>query len=248
MGRDRLTLLVVEDVPVNRLVTMGFLRGRGHVVTGVGDGAGAMAALRETHFDAVVMDIGLPDFDGIEATRRIRALTDGARANVPVIGLTASLSPAEKETALAVGMSVVLSKPTDPETLDAAIAAALAQSAPTPPAGVAPGLVPVMDQVRLDHLMEAFGTSGLSELLDILAKSIDEQNRLLATCDAGQEAEIAHRLAGAAANYGLMALRQAAKQVEEAALAGHHCGAGTILGDTLQNEIDRATSFLATLA
>jgi len=111
-----LRILVVDDVPANRLVARAMLTGAGHHVTCVEDGAVALAAVQQGEFDLVLMDLQMPVMDGLEATRRIRELPP-PRNRVPVLAVTASAMPEQVEACRAAGMNGHLAKPIDRETL-----------------------------------------------------------------------------------------------------------------------------------
>ena len=117
----RQRVLLAEDVPGSRLVTAAMLRRDGHAVTAVADGAAAVVAAGSAPFDVVLMDLHLPGLDGMEATRRIRALPGSAGA-VPVIGLTGEAEPAHWVACREAGMDEVIVKPAGRAELLAAIA------------------------------------------------------------------------------------------------------------------------------
>ena len=127
-----LRVLVVEDNPTNRLVAGKILEGLGASVGTAADGALGVEAASAECFDLVLMDVQMPHMDGIEATRRIRAL-DGPEAATPIIGLTANAMAHQRAAYLEAGMDGVASKPISPADLIAEIARVLnAASAPAP--------------------------------------------------------------------------------------------------------------------
>ncbi|MFZ4518630.1 MAG: ATP-binding protein [Microthrixaceae bacterium] len=115
-----LSVLVAEDDPVNQLVTRHLLETLGIHADVVDDGAAACAAVRDGHYDLVLMDIHMPDVDGVEATRRIR---DGARggARPRLVAMTASALAGDRERFLASGLDDYVSKPVRREDLAAAL-------------------------------------------------------------------------------------------------------------------------------
>ena len=108
-ARTSLRILVAEDNVFNQQVATAMLRKRGHEVTVVDDGVKAVTAVETGHFDVVLMDIHMPEMDGLEATAKIRALPGGA--DLPIIALTADALAGERERCLAAGMSEYLAKP-----------------------------------------------------------------------------------------------------------------------------------------
>jgi CheY-like chemotaxis protein len=115
-----LHVLVVDDVAIGRDVASAFLHAAGYNVTCVEGGAEAVAAVASADFQVVLMDVRMPEMDGLEATRRIRAL-DGPRSRVPIVAMTA-LNFGDQITACRnAGMDSHLAKPFDPDTLLAAV-------------------------------------------------------------------------------------------------------------------------------
>ena len=113
-----LVVLVVEDNPVNRKVAGRLLERRGHVVRYAENGAEALERLREEPVDLVLMDIQMPEMDGLEATRRIRAGEVGEElAHVPIVALTAHVSEDDRRRCQEAGMDAFLTKPVDPDIL-----------------------------------------------------------------------------------------------------------------------------------
>jgi signal transduction histidine kinase/ActR/RegA family two-component response regulator len=113
----RLRILVVDDEPFNRDIALVMLNRLGHQVVVVGDGMAAIAAAATQDFDLILMDLHMPGNDGIEATTRIRRLPHSARAAVPIIAMTADLTPASQQRCFQAGMIDILGKPVAIETL-----------------------------------------------------------------------------------------------------------------------------------
>ena len=111
-----LRILVAEDNAINQRLMGAVLSKAGHHATMVGNGLQAVAAVRDGAYDVVLMDVQMPDLDGIEATRQIRALPS-PRNLVPIIALTAHAMIGAKEEYLGVGMDDFVAKPIDPALL-----------------------------------------------------------------------------------------------------------------------------------
>ena len=113
-------LLLADDDEVNRLVIGGMLRRIGHDVAYALDGRQAVREVSRQDFDLVIMDMHMPDMDGMEATRAIRTF-DGAKARIPVIGLTADAIAENRQQYLASGLDELLTKPISATELAAVI-------------------------------------------------------------------------------------------------------------------------------
>jgi CheY-like chemotaxis protein len=105
-----LRVLVAEDNPTNQMVIRAMVHKLGHCTDLVGNGHEAVAAVQALPYDLLLMDVMMPDMDGIEATRRIRALP-GTQGHIPIIGLTAHAAAAEHQACRQAGMDRVLTKP-----------------------------------------------------------------------------------------------------------------------------------------
>ncbi len=115
-------VLVVEDNPTNQKLVLALLAKWGHSVHTAVHGGEALALLRQHPFDVVLMDCHMPEMDGYEATRRIRAGEAGAQhRDVPIIALTANAMVGDRATAIAAGMDDHISKPIDAPALRAAV-------------------------------------------------------------------------------------------------------------------------------
>jgi PAS domain S-box-containing protein len=116
-----LRILVAEDNSANQKVAVAVLTRSGHAVDVVGNGIEAVNAVRAIAFDLVMMDLHMPEMDGISATRAIRAFA-GDRSRVPIVAMTADALGGARERCLEAGMNDYISKPIDAEELHAAIA------------------------------------------------------------------------------------------------------------------------------
>jgi CheY-like chemotaxis protein len=116
-------LLVADDNRINQLVARTILEAAGAKVEVADNGRQALERLGEQAYDAVLMDVHMPDMDGLEALRRVRAGAAGAR-DIPVIALTADVMHGDERDLLACGFDAVQPKPIKPAALIAAIARA----------------------------------------------------------------------------------------------------------------------------
>lgn len=119
-----LKVLMAEDNPVNRKLGLKLLEKLGCRVDVVINGLEAVETLNENQYDIIVMDVQMPEMDGLEATRKIRRM-DSDKRNIPIIALTAHAMRGDKERCLAAGMNGYIAKPVDPEALKTAILSAL---------------------------------------------------------------------------------------------------------------------------
>lgn len=117
----KLEVLAAEDNEVNRTVVKYLLESLGHAVTFAANGADALALWRQRDFDLILMDIQMPELDGVTAARHIRAAT-GAKARIPIVALTAHAMDSERAAYLAAGMEAVVTKPIKMADLRAALA------------------------------------------------------------------------------------------------------------------------------
>ncbi|WP_377811886.1 ATP-binding protein (plasmid) [Azospirillum sp. A29] len=113
-------ILLAEDLAMNRDLAVTMLTRAGHRVDAVDDGAAAVAAVQEQPYDLVLMDVQMPVMDGLEATRRIRALPSPV-SRIPILALTAGVMQIEVERCLQAGMNAHLAKPLEKSKLLAAI-------------------------------------------------------------------------------------------------------------------------------
>ncbi|MCC5976215.1 MAG: response regulator, partial [Rubellimicrobium sp.] len=207
-GSGRLSILVVEDNEINRLVIESYLDAMGHRSEIVETGAAAVRAAAEGHFDAVLMDVNLPDISGIEATRRIRGLADPLRARLPVIGISAHVHEDEIAACLAAGLDAMVPKPVIPADL----------------ACVLERLVPAAAGGVLAEAVADLGDAGARQIarmfLDTLGPGMAAIADALSRGDLAEVDRLSHRLKGAAGNFALPDLTATLEDLCRAAAAG----------------------------
>jgi signal transduction histidine kinase/CheY-like chemotaxis protein/HPt (histidine-containing phosphotransfer) domain-containing protein len=234
-------ILVAEDVQINRDILRLALGARGHHVAFAHDGAAALASVQREAFDMVLMDVQMPVMDGVEATRRIRALP-GAMGRIPIIGLTANVMSQEQALYLQAGMDECLMKPIEWDRLAAAIArhsskgdgvreqaveAALVEDAveaaqavkalAEPDASQAPIDVPLLDERQIASLRELASGAEFEVLMQNILDSVQRSAEEIAVAsDASEMAAAAHRLKGSAGMGGMARLSALAGELESA--------------------------------
>jgi len=121
-ARHPLRILLAEDNPVNQKLALRLLERMGYRADVAGDGIEAIAAIEGAVYDVVLMDVQMPELDGLEATRRIRTRWPGA-AGPRIVAMTANAMDGDREMCIAAGMDDYISKPIRPEALNDALAA-----------------------------------------------------------------------------------------------------------------------------
>ena len=115
---ETLSILVAEDNAINQRLIRHLLEARGHRVAMAGDGVAALAAWRASPYDLILMDVQMPQMDGIEATRHIRAGERSTGSHVPIVALTANAMKGDSDKCLEAGMDAYISKPIRIEDLE----------------------------------------------------------------------------------------------------------------------------------
>jgi signal transduction histidine kinase/DNA-binding response OmpR family regulator len=228
VSATHLRVLVADDDSMNRSIVTGFLTRGGHEVVCVDGGAAAVEAAATEHFDVILMDVRMPGMDGLEATRRIRALP-APRANVPVVALTAQAFTDQVEACRLAGMNTHISKPFAQVALLAAVAeiASATASSPSDPISAlvassraSPG-TPVFDPAAFKDITAGLSSREVEEHLRTLIGRAEATLPDLRAPDilgrARELAAAAHKLAGGAAMLGFLSLADIGRQFERAA-------------------------------
>jgi CheY-like chemotaxis protein len=118
-----LQVLLAEDSLVNQKLAAALVMKMGHEVVFATNGREALTAWESQAFDLILMDVQMPEMDGLEATRTIREREQQTGAHVPIIAVTAHVLPENREKCLAAGMDDYLGKPVSAKSLAAVIEA-----------------------------------------------------------------------------------------------------------------------------
>ena len=225
-ARRRMHILLAEDNPVNQQVAATMLRKRGHEVDVVADGAAAVAAVRGTVYDVVLMDIQMPEMDGFAATEAIRALPE--RAGLPIIALTAHALSGERDRCLSHGMTGYLTKPFRSHELFGLVEGWADSPAPIPAPAAAPDGPVDLEQFRRT-MREAGAEEAVDSILDTFLETAPERLAVLGAAVERDEtagiAAAAHAFKSAAGSIGAKELATLLGDAERAARAGDGTGA-----------------------
>jgi CheY-like chemotaxis protein len=185
----------------------------------------AVEAVRRQRYDVVLMDVQMPEMDGLEATRHIHdECVAGERPRI--VAMTANAMAGDREECLAAGMDDYLAKPIDLTALAAALERTGAAAGDGQVIGDGGDALPVFDPGPIDDLLEAMGAGGPELVRTLVATFLEEAPRLLAVAAEAQAAgrvdevkRSAHSLKSSSAALGAMGLSAACRRLEAAAAA-----------------------------
>ncbi len=221
MRRGAMRILLAEDNITNQDVALGILEKLGLRADAVADGKEVLHALETLPYDLVLMDVQMPEMDGLEATRRIRDPRSAVLDHrIPIIAMTANAMQGDREMCLHAGMNDYVTKPIVPRFLAEALdkwlprESALAKHPPGTPVFDTRGMMTRMmgDEVLARRIMEGF--------LEDIPKQIETLKTYLKAGDIMRAERQSHTIKGAAANIGGEAMREAAYEMEKMAKAG----------------------------
>jgi signal transduction histidine kinase/CheY-like chemotaxis protein len=217
-----LRVLLAEDNKINQQFAVHLLGKAGHSVTVANNGHEAVDALRAADFDVVLMDIQMPELDGVEATRQIRKLPP-PKSQIRIIAMTAHAMAGAREEYLAAGMDDYISKPVSPALLLGKLAGlGRAQAKPAP--AVLQAEAPLLDEGALGELADAMGAERTEGFLRAtLAECTSRIAEVTAAFDRGDVAAVqkaSHALVSVAGNVGAQRASRLARALEEACRQG----------------------------
>jgi PAS domain S-box-containing protein len=222
----RLRIMVADDNHINQKVITSLLNKMGHRADVVGSGKEALEAFKLVPYDMLLMDVQMPEIDGFEVCRQIRALEAKKGRHTPIIAVTAHARKEDREKCLAAGMDDYVPKPIKPQDLKAAIARRMA-GAKIIPAINAAAESPTHDDVF--NFSEALSLVGgnrelLCEVarifLDQYPKVLEEIRQALTRSDYQSLGETAHTLASSVGQLAGQRAFAAAKRLEQLSIEG----------------------------
>jgi signal transduction histidine kinase/CheY-like chemotaxis protein/HPt (histidine-containing phosphotransfer) domain-containing protein len=259
MGRTHpLKILVADDMFVNQKMMLLMLRKMGYEAELAGNGLEVLQALKRTYFDLILMDVNMPEMDGLEATRRIVA----EHAFRPrIVALTAHVTLAEKDACLAAGMDDFLSKPIQADALRAALLRCQPGADTQGPTPALPTPMPVaarphdptewrdlevIDPAGLGNLRDVQEFGGAEAVLDLVETLEGEYTNLITGAQRAHKSGdmdalriAAHTIKGSAGNFGARRLSTLASTLEERARQGSSDGVAELVA-SLDEECRRA--------
>ncbi|WP_295450669.1 response regulator [uncultured Thiodictyon sp.] len=227
-------VLLAEDEPVNQEVSQGLLAAVGLEVAIANNGAEALAMAQREPYALILMDMQMPELDGLAAARLIRALPSGQ--TVPIIAMTANAFTEDRERCLAAGMNGFITKPVDPVVLYRILLDWLPPQSTLPEASLA---TPRRDASVLDRdldLDRELGRHNISDnavyqrllryFVDSYREAGDEITALVAQGEHPAAAALAHKLKGAAGTLALPKVARIAAAIEQDIKAGRASAPG----------------------
>ena len=237
-----LRLLVAEDNAVNRQLALALLRRLGYDADVVENGREVLDALERERYDVVLMDVQMPELDGLEATRQIRERRGSSDAP-RIIAMTANAMEGDRDECLAAGMDDYLSKPIRPEELSRALARCRPARADD-----------ALDDAALGKLVSSLGggDEGREAVRELVEMFLDDAAAQMATLhgavkrgDAEAARRTAHTLKASGATFGARRFAELCRELEALAREGRLDAAAALL-DRADQEWELARSALST--
>ena len=216
-------ILLAEDSIVNQKLAVGLLERQGHSVVVANNGREALDKLRERDFDLVLMDVQMPEMDGIEASKRIRQLEQKSGGHVPIVAMTAHAMRQDRQRCLAAGMDDYVAKPVRSRELFATLDRLFAGAPPVAASEPESEINPATGSVDWEQALRSVG-GDKALLKEIIGAFLEETPRLLIQMREAVEAKnvaelqrAAHTLKGSLQTLGCQQPAAQARQIEVSA-------------------------------
>ncbi|QDU43512.1 Signal transduction histidine-protein kinase BarA [Symmachiella dynata] len=225
----RLNVLLVEDSPYNQKLALGLLQKQEHNVIVANNGKEAVEVSKIRDFDLILMDVQMPEMDGLEATRAIRKREEGTGQHVPIIAMTAQAMKGDKEHCLEAGMDAYLAKPVRGRELFAAMESLVGQSSQSaaepeqtaktvPQSNGSPDWSVALENVDQDRDLLQIVASAFVEECPQLEALVDSS---IASGDSRELSRAAHTIKGGMRMFGAVAPMEVAATMEATAGEGN---------------------------
>lgn len=228
---ERKKILVAEDVPVNQLIAKHILKSWGHVVTVAENGKEVLKFLERNNYDLILMDIHMPEMNGVVTTRLIRKLSNTKKSTIPIIAVTAAAFKDETERYLEAGMNEFITKPYTEEKLFEVIRRVLKMTSPDKKTGTEADSEPIKPKEKLYDLSNLlqFGDDDPNFIKDIITLFItngrQDLSALQAAVTSGEIQEIfqvAHRMKSSLHTMGIRSVETAIKRIDHCSRNNEH--------------------------
>jgi two-component system sensor histidine kinase/response regulator len=237
-----LQILLAEDSLPNQKLAVGLLTKWGHTVTVAGNGREAFAAWESRHFDLILMDVQMPELDGLQTTHLIREREGATGQHIPIVAMTAHAMAGDREQCLSAGMDAYVPKPIRVPELQAVLAGLFEQPAESP--GAAPHVLPTAAGAgppggRIDWTAALEAVQGDRDLLKTVIDAalgecpvvLGQLEDALGTRDAAIVRRSAHTIKGALRTFEAVRVADLAGRIEEAGRCGNLDGTVGLVTD-----------------
>ena len=218
-------ILVVDDIEMNQQLAKHIMQSWGFTVDVAANGKEAVEKVETNNYDLILMDIQMPEMDGIQATERIRRLKDAAKASTPIVALTANLLKGDGDKYLQKGMNDYLPKPLDEHRLFQLVSRTLLHG-PDPISIIEPLQAEIAEEIPTEKLYDLTMIHGLSggdeafirQMVELFVDTMPASMvELQATID-GKEWEamgkLAHKLKSTTGSMGMDSIKDEVRAVE----------------------------------
>jgi two-component system sensor histidine kinase/response regulator len=251
-----LRILLAEDSIPNQKLAVGLLTKWGHTLTVTGNGRAALAAWEAQPFDLILMDVQMPELDGLQATMLIRESERVSGRHIPIIAMTAHAMKGDREECLAAGMDGYVPKPIRVNELASALADMFSHSAGPSPAEdaacAATAIAPEKNEARVDWpaaLETVLGDRGLlKSVIDAVVVEcptvLEQLEQAVAAGDAGIVRRASHTIKGSLRTFEATRAAGLASCIEDAGRNGNLEGVASLVAE-LKQEVEAVLHELA---